>query len=70
MAAWKAGRWREAVAAFGRVKNPSSGVLFCAGQAYLRLGRREAAIRSFRDALDRDPNYFPARQALEKLAEE
>jgi hypothetical protein len=52
------------------VKNPSSGVLFCAGQAYLRLGRREAAIRSFRDALDRDPNYFPARQALEKLAEE
>jgi tetratricopeptide (TPR) repeat protein len=67
MRAFRSGRWGEAVAAFGRVKSPNAGVLYCAGQAYLRMGRREAAIKSFRQALVRDPDYTPARRALDAL---
>ena len=37
------------------------------GLLYLKLGDRGRGVRSFRDALARDPNYLPVRRVMERL---
>lgn len=66
-AAFKRGRWREAIRAYRLIHSPSAGVLLRIGQAHLQLNERGAARRAFEESLKRDPHYLPAQRALENL---
>lgn len=64
------GRFAEAVAALkdaSRLQPRLPEVHHLLGQAYERLGQRDAALAEYRRALDIDPNYLPAARHLQEL---